>query len=645
MNPIPLIPRKIFFGNPDKAMVRLSPDGRYISYLAPVNGVLNVWVGPREDPAAAKPITKDTFRGIRFYDWAYTNDHILYGQDKNGDENWRIYSACLSTGEIKDLTPYEGVQARLEKISPLFPDEIMVATNDRVPQFHDLYRLRLDTGERTLVQQNDRFVNFAVDEQFRLRLGFAMTEDGGMNWFQPVADGWELFMEVPAEDMLTTGLVGFDHEGNVMYLTDSRGRNTAALYSLDLTSRKQSLLAEDPRADVGEGLEHPFKKTPQAVAFNYERLSWKVLDPAIAPDLEYLASVDSGDLHVISRSLDDHWWVVAYEKDNGPLPYYLYDHTSRKAAFLFTNRKDLEGLPLSRMHAVIIPSRDGLNLVSYYTLPPVYGSALAPDHPLPTVLMVHGGPWGRDAWGYDPYHQWLANRGYAVLSVNFRASTGFGKAFTNAGDHEWGGKILNDLLDGVNWAIQAGIADSQKVAIMGGSFGGYATLLGLTRAPETFACGVDIVGPSNLMTLLETIPPYWKPMFKLFSTRVGDPSTESGRALLVEHSPLTYADQIRRPLLIGQGANDPRVKQAESDQIIQAMQQKNIPVTYILYPDEGHGFARPENRLSFNAVAEAFLAPILGGRCEPIGDDFKGSSITAPVGAELVPGLKAALLA
>ena len=643
MTTIPLIHRKTFFGNPDKTFVRLSPDGRHLSYLAPVNGVLNVWVGSREDPSAANPVTQDTVRGIRFYDWAFTNDHILYLQDKNGDENWRIYSVSLPSGEIKDLTPYEGVQARLEKTSPLFPGEILASTNDRVPQLHDLYRIRLDTGERTLVQQNDRFLNFGIDEQFRVRLAFEMTEDGGMNWLKPAGEGWEPFLEIPSEDSLITNPIGFDQEGDALYMMDSRGRNTGALFTMDVANGRASLLAEDARADVQEVMNHPSKKIPQAVAFNYQRVSWKVLDPAIAPDLEYLAKVDTGDVKVISRSLDDHWWIIAYEKDDGPVAYYLYEHPKKQVKFLFTNRKELEGLPLSPMHAVVIPSRDGMNLVSYYTLPPAHGSSLHPDNPLPTILYVHGGPWGRDAWGYDPYHQWLANRGYAVLSINFRASTGFGKEFTNAGDKEWARHIHDDLMDGVYWAIWAGIADPNKIAIMGGSFGGYATLVGLTFTPETFACGVDIVGPSNLITLLETVPPYWKPMFKLLSTRVGDPSTEEGRALLKSRSPLTYADRIRRPLLIGQGANDPRVKQAEADQIIQVMQQKDIPVTYVLYPDEGHGFARPENNLSFNAVAEAFLSRVLGGRCEPVGDDFKGSSITVPVGAELLPGLKEAL--
>jgi dipeptidyl aminopeptidase/acylaminoacyl peptidase len=286
-----------------------------------------------------------------------------------------------------------------------------------------------------------------------------------------------------------------------------------------------------------------------------------------------------------------------------------------------------------------------MNLVSYYSLPVDSdgdGDAI-PDEPLPTVLFVHGGPWGRDRWGYDPWHQWLANRGYAVLSVNFRASTGFGKAFINAGNLEWGTRMHDDLIDAVEWAIEAGIADPERMAIMGGSYGGYATLAGLTFTPERFACGVDIVGPSNLVTLLETIPPYWEPRIELFTTRMGDFRTEEGRAFLAERSPLTHAERIVRPLLIGQGANDPRVKQAESDQIVQAMKAKGIPVTYVLYPDEGHGFARPENRLSFNAIVDAFLSRCLGGRFEPIGDDLKGSTVTVPIGADALPGLAESL--
>ena len=332
--------------------------------------------------------------------------------------------------------------------------------------------------------------------------------------------------------------------------------------------------------------------------------------------------------------------------DSGPVRYYLYDRKTKNAKFLFTNRPELENAKLAKMHPQVITSRDGLNLVSYITLPtwtdPDENGR--PDKPLPMVLFVHGGPWARDSWGYHSYHQWLANRGYAVLSVNYRGSTGFGKDFINASNFEWAGKMHDDLIDAVDWAVKSRIADKNKVAIMGGSYGGYATLVGLTFTPDTFACGVDIVGPSNLVTLLESIPPYWAPMIEIFAKRVGDHRTEDGRKLLTERSPLTRVDRITKPLLIGQGANDPRVKQAEADQIVEAMQKKNIPVTYVLYSDEGHGFARPENKTSFNAVAEAFLAKHLGGRNEPMSEDMcAGSTIAIPTGAENIPGLPASL--
>jgi dipeptidyl aminopeptidase/acylaminoacyl peptidase len=543
-----------------------------------------------------------------------------------------------------DLTPYEGVNAQVVKASHHFPEEILAGMNDRSPEYHDLYRVDIVTGERTLLQQNDKFAGFDCDDQLQLRLAALMTEDGGMQLLKPKSAGeWFPFQEIPAEDMLTTNSIGFDKNGLKLYLADSRERDTSALYSLDMETGERTLLAEDPRADLEEVVLHPTEKTVQAVSFNYERSHWLALDPALEAHLKVLESVDRGEVRIASRTLDDQYWVVVYLKDDGPRHFYLYDTTKNEAVFLFTDRAELEDRTLARMHAVVIPSRDGMNLVSYYSLPARFGDAIVPDQPLPMVLTVHGGPWGRDNWGYHPFHQWLTNRGYAVLSVNFRASTGFGKAFTNAGDKEWAAKMHDDLIDAVNWAIEAGIADPDKVAIMGGSYGGYATLVGLTFTPEQFVCGVDIVGPSNLNTLLETVPPYWKPMFRLFSTRVGDPTTEEGKALLKARSPLTYADRIQRPLLIAQGANDPRVKQAESDQIIEAMQAKDIPVTYALYPDEGHGFARPENWLSFTAVTEAFLSDVLGGGREPVGDDFEGSSITVPVGAALVPGLTEAL--
>lgn len=642
---LPLIPRRVFFGNPDRTQVTISPDGAHLAWLAPRNGVLNVWVAPRERPADARPVTADAGRGIRFYAWAYTGRDILYIQDKGGDENWRVYSADVNTGEVGDLTPFDGVAAQIVGLSHRRPDELLVALNNRDPQWHDIYRVNLTSGERTLLLQHDRFIGVEVDDDLTIRAAIQMTPSGGLDIFRADGDDWTLWQAFPAEDMLTASIVGFDKTGHVLYLRDSRDRDTAALVAIDITTGERSLLAADERADADLVLRHPTERHVQAVAFDYERKEWQVLDPAIAADMAFLRGVTDGDAEITSRSLDDRFWLVAYVVDDGPVRYYLYDRQRQAADFLFTNRAELEGLPLANMRPAVVPARDGLNLVVYYTLPPGSDSDGdgIPDAPLPLVFIPHGGPWGRDTWGFNGWHQWLANRGYAVLSVNFRSSTGFGKSFTNAGDFEWGGKILADQQDGVQWAIAQGIADPARVAVMGGSFGGYSTLAGLTFYPEVFACGVDIVGPSNLITLLETIPPYWKPMIELFTMRVGDHRTEEGRALLKAHSPLTYVDRIVRPLLIAQGANDPRVKQAESDQIVTAMQARGIPVAYALYPDEGHGFARPQNNLSFAALAEAFLARCLGGRVQPIGDDLTGSSLTVPIGAEEVPGLVEAL--
>lgn len=643
---VPIIPRKVLFGNPDKIQPSLSPDGVHLAFLAPVDGVLNIWVGPADDPDAARPVTHDRGRGIQEYFWAYTNKHILYIQDRDGDENWRIYSLDISNGRVQELTPLTGVQARIYNISHKFPSEILIGLNNRDARLHDVYRLNIETGELTLIVENtENFFDFLSDDMYNVRFAMRFTADGGMEMLKAVKGRWELFIRISQEDSLTTVPLGFDKSGKILYMFDSRGRDTSALVALDLESGSQQVLFETPKADVSDVLIHPTERTVQAVAFTYERKHWHVLDTALADDFEYLQTVANGDIEVVSRTLDDRFWVVAYEVDNGPIRYYLYNRSQKQARFLFTNRKALEGIPLAKTYPVFIPARDGLTLVSYVTLP-VWSDPDGdgrPSQPLPMVLLVHGGPWGRDRWGYEPVRQWLANRGYAVLNVNFRGSTGFGKKFINAGDREWGGKMHDDLVDAVQWAISEKIADPNRIAIMGGSYGGYATLVGLTFTPELFACGVDICGPSNLVTFMNSIPPYWAPMIELFKKRVGDHTTEEGRQFLLSRSPLTYVDRIRKPLLIGQGANDPRVKQSESDQIVQTMQAKNIPVTYVLFPDEGHGFVRPENGLAFFAVAEVFLAQHLGGRYEPIGDDLKGSSIIVPVGDKEIPGLSEAL--
>jgi dipeptidyl aminopeptidase/acylaminoacyl peptidase len=643
---IPLIPRRVLFGNPDKTLVRISPDGAHIAYLAPRDGVLNIWVAPRDDLAAARPVTADKGRGIRFYLWAYTGQQLLYIQDKNGDENWRVYATDLQSEATKDLTPFEGVQAQILAVEPKYPQEIIIAINNRDAQYHDIYRVNLVSGERRLLEQNDGYADFSINNDYRVVGAMRMTPDGGAQLFQKKADGWQPWDTIGQEDLLTTAIIGYNQDNTRLYMRDSRGRDTSALVQINLETDETRLIAEHPQADQSDVMIHPLEKTIQAVAFTYLRKEWQVFDPAIQADLDYLRAVADGEVEITGRSVrGEEYWTVAYVLDDRPVQYYLYDRQKKCARYLFANREDLANYPLAKMHPVVIPSRDGLNLTAYYTLP--VGSDSdddgIPDQPLPMVFTPHGGPWTRDFWGFHIWHQWLSNRGYAVLNVNFRGSTGLGKAFTNAGDREWGGKIMEDQMDAVQWAMQQGIAAADKVAVMGASFGGYSALAGLTLYPDVFACGVDLVGISNLATQLESLPPYYKPMLELFTTRIGDHRTEEGRALLKKHSPLTYADRIIRPLLIGQGANDPRVKQAESDQIVKAMQEKQIPVTYALYSDEGHGLRRPENNLSFHAIAEAFLARCLGGRYEPIGSDFTDSSLQVLTGAQEVPGLSAAL--
>jgi dipeptidyl aminopeptidase/acylaminoacyl peptidase len=644
----PLIPRQVLFGNPERAVGQISPDGRWLGYVAPDAGVLNVFVAPREHPEQARVVTHDRKRGVRSFAFAYDGRHLLYPQDEGGNENFHLYSVDLVGGGQTDLTPFKNARADLDSLSPKRPHEALVNINDRNAQYFDPVLIDLRTGKRRRLFKNDGYAGFTTDDDFRLRLASKSLPDGSSAWFRRTGNAWKPFGKVPQADALTTNPLRFTRDGKTLYLLDSRDRDTAALYALDWKRGKRTLLHEDGRADVGGMLADAKTGVARAVSVNYLRNDWIALDPSVQKDLDYLKTLGDGDFEVVSQSADDRYWVVLLTRSDASPKYYLYDRDAGKATFWFDMRPALAAQQLAVMHAVEIPARAGLTLVSYYTLP----VAADPDgdgkaaHPVPMVLFVHGGPWGRDDYGYNGYHQWLANRGYAVLSVNYRASTGFGKAFVNAGDLQWGRKMHDDLLDAVAWAIAQHVTTPDKVAIMGGSYGGYATLAGVTMTPDTFACGVDIVGPSNLITLLKSIPPYWASFRAQFVTRMGDPGTDEGRRLLTERSPLTYADRITKPLLIGQGQNDPRVNVNESAQIVKAMQAKKIPVTYVLYPDEGHGFRRPENNTAFNAVAEEFLADkCLGGRVEPIGRDFDGSSITVPVGADLLPGLDAALAA
>jgi dipeptidyl aminopeptidase/acylaminoacyl peptidase len=611
----PLIERTKLFGNPSRAQGRISPDGRWLSWLAPRDGVMNLWVAPSAAPGEARPMTAEKARPIGQYLWAADSSALLYVQDKGGDENFLLYRVDLQSGADVCLTPFENTRVLIVGTSVTIPDRMLIGLNNRDPQWHDVHSLDLATGELTEVMRGDGFAGFLADDSLNLRIAVRPNAAGGMDFFR-LANGEvepEPFASTTLDDSLTTQPAGFTTDGATLYWIDSRGRDTAALIAETVATGETRMIAEDPRADIGGVLAHPRTGAIEAYSVDYLNNEWFGLAPGIGDTLARLSSKLGGAVEVTSRTLDDLKWTVTVDPVTGPPAAYLFDRVTDRLELFYIGRPELADAPLVPMEAVEIMARDGLTLVSYLTRPK------EAEGPTPMVLLVHGGPWARDHHGYNSYHQWLANRGYAVLSVNFRGSTGFGKSFISAGDLQWGAKMHDDLVDAVGWAVDGGIAQADKIAIMGGSYGGYATLAGLTFTPELFACGVDIVGPSNLETLLETIPPYWKPVVEQFHRRMGNPGTPEGLQLLRDRSPLHQAERIVRPLLIGQGANDPRVKQAESDQIADAMKAKGIPVTYVLFPDEGHGFARPENNIAFNAIAEEFLAANLGGRYEPAG--------------------------
>lgn len=608
----PLIPRDLLFGNPERTSPRLSPDGKYLAYIAPdENNVLQVWlktVGETDD----RQLTNDKKRGIRVFFWTYNTDQLIYAQDSDGDENWHLYLVDIQTNIVRDLTPFQGVLAQVVNLDHHFPDQILVGLNLRNPQIFDVYNINLKNGAVEFHTENPgNIVSWTADAAFKIRAASATTPDGGFDL---------LYRETPEHDWENLrhwgpdeegGAAFFSNDGKTLYMVGNHDANAERLIALDLTSRQESVIAEDPQYDIGGLLAHPTTRNIEAVSFYKDKEEWQVLDPSIAEDLEAIKQIRSGEFG-ISRTLNDDKWLISFVADDGPVYYYVYDRATKTNTFLFTNKPKLEGLPLVPMEPISYPARDGLTIHGYLTKP------MGVNHPVPTVMLVHGGPWARDTWGYDPEAQWLANRGYAVLQVNFRGSTGYGKAFVNAGNREWAAKMHDDLIDGVNWLIENNISQPDKIAIMGGSYGGYATLVGLTFTPDVFACGVDIVGPSNIITLMQSIPPYWEPIRANFYHRVGNLATEE--EFLKSRSPLFFVDRIQKPLLIAQGANDPRVKQAESEQIFDAMKQAGKPVEYVLYSDEGHGFARPENRLHFYAIAEEFLAQYLGGRAEPIGE-------------------------
>jgi dipeptidyl aminopeptidase/acylaminoacyl peptidase len=625
-----VVPREVLFGNPEYASPMLSPDGKLLAYLRPdENNVLNVWcrtIGQTDD----RVVTADKSRGIRQAFWAEDSKTLLYMQDDAGDENFHLFAidATSPSAVARDLTPYKGAKAQNVITNKRFPDQILVAINNREPTCFDMYRCSLATGELTLDTQNpgDILGWGTEDESFEVREAVSMNPADSSTVVR-VRDSasaeWRELVVFPYGE--EGNMVSFSQDAKSCLVLSTLGRETTALVRLDAqTGKLIEEIASNDKCNCGGVLLDDDTKEVRAVSFNYARTERSFFDAELEKDFKKLEAAGAKDSEVTisSRTRDDQTWVVMYRRDDGPSEYVLYDRTSGKSEPLFVSQPSLLEYEFAHMEDVRIPARDGLELVAYLT-------RAQTDKPTPMVLLVHGGPWARDFWGFNPAAQWLANRGYAVLQVNYRGSSGYGKSFLHKGDKGWGiGPMQHDLTDAVAWAVKEGIALEDKVCIYGGSYGGYACLAGMTFTPDLYACGVDIVGPSNIKTLLDSIPPYWGPLRNDMLLKIGDVDNdvEFNQAI----SPLFHVDKIKAPLLIGQGANDPRVKQAEADQIAFSMAAKQIPVEYVLYPDEGHGFARPPNRIDFNARTELFLAEHLGGRSEAF-EAPEGATATFPL--------------
>jgi len=550
-------------------------------------------------------VSNNKKRGISYFFWSYDNEHVLYGDDYKGNENWRLYSVNIKTGRTKTLCSFKNTQVNVLATGPRRPGEVLVGINKRRADFQDLYILNIKTGALSLVYENNSFSWFVCDDALQVVAAGQNTPNGGVEVFRLSKNFSKAeILNIKPEDALTFSPLGVDKGKKWLFVLDSSDRDNAALVKVSLATKERQTLAALPKTDVEDVFFHPTERVPLGYRGAYEKQQWFSLTPEFQDDINYLNNLAAGEFSIANSSLDGQKWIVKYTRDVGLPCYYFYERWQKKAYFLFSRNPQLESLPFTKMKTVIIPSRDRLPLVSYLSVPrwaQLKKYSATPS--LPLILLVHGGPYARDYWGYNVLHQWLANRGYAVLSVNYRGSSGFGKFFANAGNGEWGGKMHDDLVDAIAWAIEKGLTVKDKVAIMGGSYGGYAALVGLTKTPELFSCAVDIVGPSNLKTLIASVPEYWKPFFPVFKKMIeGDLDSVEGERALEKRSPINYVDNIKKPLLIGHGAFDPRVKQAESDQLVHKMLSKNIPVTYVLYPDEGHGFARSENKLSFFAV-------------------------------------------
>lgn len=625
-----LIPREALFGNPERISPQLAPDGTRLAWIAPYEGVLNVWTAAlgADDP---RPVTHDANRGIRTCFWTPDGSRIGYLQDRAGDENWRLYDIDPRTGDTRDLTPFDNVQTQVIGVDLDVRDRILVGLNIDNPRLHDVYELGIEDGTLTRVLRNPGLVAMVADRDLEVRAAVNARPDGGRTVVVRDQGGpdapWRPLLEVGHEDGLSTVPLRFDASGGRLLLTTSAAANTTRLVWMDLADGAMEVVAEHPRYDVTSMIGERASRKPTMIAFAGERAQWRALDPAAQPELDALRRLDDGDLRLVSRDREDTLWLTAYDHSGGPTRFYTYHRPTKTGTYLFSDRPALEGAGLTPIEPFEFTARDGLTIHGYLTFP-----TRRPRRDLPTVIKVHGGPWTRDSWRLDSEAQWLADRGYLCVQVNFRGSTGYGKDFVNAGDREWGGRMHDDLIDALDWTIARGYTDPALVGIYGGSYGGYAALVGAAFTPDRFRCAVDVVGPSSLATLIEGIPAYWAPTIAQMHTRVGNPETDAD--FLWSRSPLSRVDDIRIPLLIVHGANDPRVKQSESERIVAALRAKGIPHEYIVFPDEGHGMARPENRLRFYEAAERFLATHLTPSRDPAPQD---GLLSWPEGDSLVP--------
>jgi dipeptidyl aminopeptidase/acylaminoacyl peptidase len=644
-----LISRVALFGDAPRSGARLSPRGDKVAFLAPRDGANNIWLMSVGAIDEARPVTDDTDRGIRDFVWAQDNATLLYMQDAQGDGNERLFAVSATGGDPRALTP-AGTHAEILGTAAGDPAGVVISLNQRDAAWPDVFRIDVVSGARTQLERNPGgargIARYYLDHDAHVRLGMHPTADGGGEMMARGGDGrWSRLFVMAPENALSAAPLGFAADGRSFLMLDSTG-DRASLTRVDAATGAKAVLGESARADVSDVWLDTVTGAPHAFAAEYLRPEWRALDPDAQADIDFLDRQLTGDFRVTSRSNDDARWIVVEEAPTTPARTYLYergDRPHRRLSLLFRDRPALEQAPLQAMTPVEINARDGLTLVSYLTLP---GGSDAngdgrPEQPVPLVVIPHDGPWSRDSYGFNALHQWLANRGYAVLSVNFRGSAGFGKAFLNAGNREWGGRVQDDLLDAVQWAIRSRIAQPDHIAIAGVGFGGYATLVGLAMTPQQFRCGVSLGAPASLPAMLETLPPSLTAMRDQYYLRVGDPRVVDQRQMLRDRSPLSRAGQIRNPLLMALGAHDANAPRGEADQIAFALRARGTGLTYIVLPDEGAAPSRTQNRLAFLAIVEHFLGDCLGGRVEPVGAAFEGASLIAYDGAFNVPGLSA----